>query len=875
MGETPTHEELVRRLERAESALAAMRSGQADIGAMVVRLEAAEERERHLNAVLRAVCNVNQCISEEDDPERLIQGVCENLAGTPGYGCAWIALVDENGGVTATAGSGFDGAFAALAERLRGGQWPRCAREALAAPGVFVTREPAVDCGDCPLVAVDAGRAGLSARLEYQARVYGVLAVSVPALYAEDEEERGLVAELASDIASALYWIEAEQRLRLQAAILSQVQDLVTLTDLEGRIIYVNEAVEKLLKRTADELTGQTIEVYGEDAERGATQREIIERTRTEGEWRGEVVDTASDGAEIVLDFRTWLMRDEGGEPQYLCGVARDISERKRVEQALYQMKWLLEKEQVKDVGAEADYAPAYGDVTELNTEPLIRDSVGQAALREIAGDIVHMLDTSLAIYERNGDYAFGMFVSGWCRLLDLSSRALCHTDDNREALDCGRWLCHENCWNDSAKAAMNVGEPTDIECVGGIRLYAVPIRAGDEIVGAINIGYGNPPTDAAEVARLAEEFHVNPEELADEALAYRPRPPFIVNLAKRRLRSAAKLIGEIVERKRAENTLRESEERFRELFNNMSSGVAIYEVMGDGEDFVFKDLNPAGARIGQVRREDAIGRSVLDVFPGARQMGVFDVFRRVYRSGKPEVHPTSFYEDERVAHWVENYVYKLPSGEIVAVYDDVTKRKQAEEALGDRQTELEQIFEAIPDAIVYADPERRITKVNAAFTRLYGYEPEGVLGKKTRMLYVADEAFGEQGRLRYNANARDVCDVYEIRYRKKNGEVFLSETIGTPVRDASDNVIGMIGIVRDITERRRQEKELARHRDHLEELVEERTRELRIMVNSMAGREVRMAGLKKAIKALRAQVEEAGMEPVAGDPLLEGDENG
>jgi len=84
-----------------------------------------------------------------------------------------------------------------------------------------------------------------------------------------------------------------------------------------------------------------------------------------------------------------------------------------------------------------------------------------------------------------------------------------------------------------------------------------------------------------------------------------------------------------------------------------------------------------------------------------------------------------------------------------------------------------------------------------------------------------------------------------------------------------------MIGIVRDITERRRQEKELARHRDHLEELVEERTRELRIMVNSMAGREVRMAGLKKAIKALRAQVEEAGMEPVAGDPLLEGDENG
>ena len=72
-------------------------------------------------------------------------------------------------------------------------------------------------------------------------------------------------------------------------------------------------------------------------------------------------------------------------------------------------------------------------------------------------------------------------------------------------------------------------------------------------------------------------------------------------------------------------------------------------------------------------------------------------------------------------------------------------------------------------------------------------------------------------------------------------------------------------------TERKRAEEELRKHREHLEELVAERTAELRRMVNLMAGREVRMAELKDVIRQLRAQLEEAGLAPVADDPLLAG----
>jgi PAS domain-containing protein len=62
--------------------------------------------------------------------------------------------------------------------------------------------------------------------------------------------------------------------------------------------------------------------------------------------------------------------------------------------------------------------------------------------------------------------------------------------------------------------------------------------------------------------------------------------------------------------------------------------------------------------------------------------MGLFEVFQRVWRTGESEHHPASFYEDHRIAGWRENYVCKLPSGELVSLYKDITEQKQAEEAL-------------------------------------------------------------------------------------------------------------------------------------------------------------------------------------------------
>ncbi|MEJ5365655.1 MAG: ATP-binding protein [Desulfosoma sp.] len=120
-------------------------------------------------------------------------------------------------------------------------------------------------------------------------------------------------------------------------------------------------------------------------------------------------------------------------------------------------------------------------------------------------------------------------------------------------------------------------------------------------------------------------------------------------------------------------------ERLFREIFEHASTGIAVYEAVDDGEDFIFKDINPAGARIGRLPREAHLGRRVTEVYPGVRDLGLLKVFREVYRTGVPQRLPISMYQDSRIALWVENYVCKLPSGEILAVYEDETARKRAE----------------------------------------------------------------------------------------------------------------------------------------------------------------------------------------------------
>jgi signal transduction histidine kinase/ABC-type uncharacterized transport system substrate-binding protein/putative methionine-R-sulfoxide reductase with GAF domain len=247
------------------------------------------------------------------------------------------------------------------------------------------------------------------------------------------------------------------------------------------------------------------------------------------------------------------LLEELVGDLAFGIMVLRTRTERKRAEEALKRIEWMLSK---KHTVAMAEDDQGYGDLTALNHDGIILKSVGPDVLRSIAADYLDLLGTSSAIYEINGDYAFGIFASNWCRMLDRASRKLCNTADNTAALSSGQWLCHESCWTCCSKAAIATRAPVDIECSGGIRLYGVPIIADETVIGSINFGYGDIPQDPVKLQALANAYHLNEEDLLAECNSYDSRPPYIVEMAKSRLHASARLIGALVERRRAESEI-------------------------------------------------------------------------------------------------------------------------------------------------------------------------------------------------------------------------------------------------------------------------------------------------------------------------------
>ena len=136
----------------------------------------------------------------------------------------------------------------------------------------------------------------------------------------------------------------------------------------------------------------------------------------------------------------------------------------------------------------------------------------------------------------------------------------------------------------------------------------------------------------------------------------------------------------DLAELKHAQERAKVNVSLYRQLFDHSSSGVIVYNAIDGGRNFVIMDVNHASEQIDQIKREDVVGQLVTEIFPGVVEMGLLQTFRSVWEKGEPEHLQASVYFDSRIRGWRENRVYKLPSGEIVAVYDDVTSQMTAEE---------------------------------------------------------------------------------------------------------------------------------------------------------------------------------------------------
>ncbi|MBF0494128.1 MAG: PAS domain S-box protein [Candidatus Omnitrophica bacterium] len=276
--------------------------------------------------------------------------------------------------------------------------------------------------------------------------------------------------------------------------------------------------------------------------------------------------------------------------------------------------------------------------------------------------------------------------------------------------------------------------------------------------------------------------------------------------------------LGSAKRRSEKDEALSASEARYKELFNNIGSCAVIFEAVDDGRDFVFKDINKSTERLEKVRRKDIIGKSVTAVFPDIKEIGLFEVLQEVWMTGNSAEHPTAYYSEGTVAGWKDNYVYRLPSGEIVVVYDDVTEQKRAEEDTKALSLTLEKIIEGTLDLIFVKDTAGRYIMVNLACADFFELSKEEIIGGDDADLFSPETARSlMETDLRVMRSGKTEVLEEKVEY---NGEEHIFISTKSPNFDGEGKVTGITCVMRDITDREKAKSDV---QEGGEELREER----------------------------------------------------
>lgn len=312
------------------------------VGMLSDRRKRAESRVEHLNAVLRAIRNINHLIAVERDRDRLLKGACENLIETRGYYNAWIVLLDGSGNFVASAEAGLGKYFAPMVEQMKHGELTNCARRALAHSDVVVTEDPFLTCSDCPLAKMYGGRGAMSVRLERNGKLYGLVSTSIPAEFTTDDEERSLFKEVAGDIALALHVMEQDEEHKWATEALKESEnryrdlfnsasDAILIRDLEGNILEVNQAASELTGYTVDELVKTNIRQFltAESFEIAMKkQRRQLEGEATSQRYELEMV--RKDGTRAVIEAMISII-NENEQPVAIQATVRDVTEERKM----------------------------------------------------------------------------------------------------------------------------------------------------------------------------------------------------------------------------------------------------------------------------------------------------------------------------------------------------------------------------------------------------------------------------------------------------------------------------------------------------------------------------------------------------------------
>ncbi len=263
-----------------------------------------------------------------------------------------------------------------------------------------------------------------------------------------------------------------------------------------------------------------------------------------------------------------------------------------------------------------------------------------------------------------------------------------------------------------------------------------------------------------------------------------------------------------------------DSEKKYRTLFSEMLSGLSLYRVIvnkaGQPVDFQFLDVNPAFEKLTGFKREDIIGKKRRDLKIDINDEWI-NIFNEVYLTGKP-----SHFEKYHAGFnkYLDVIVYSPQPGHLAVNFNDITENKEAEKALKESEEKFRSITIAAQDGIIIMDNRGNISYWNEAAEKIFGYKEEEIIGKNLHHTlapeYYKKDFSGAIEKWKDTGLGNVTGKLVELKALRKDGKEIEIELSLSSVK--LGNKWHAIGIVRDITEKTRVQKELKKARDEAEE---------------------------------------------------------
>lgn len=268
----------------------------------------------------------------------------------------------------------------------------------------------------------------------------------------------------------------------------------------------------------------------------------------------------------------------------------------------------------------------------------------------------------------------------------------------------------------------------------------------------------------------------------------------------------------DISERKQAEAELRDSEERFRSIVESSPMGIHIYHMEPDGR-LVFTDANAAADKILSVDNKRFIGQTIENAFPPLAETEVPERYRLAASRGESWSTEQIDYENEQIRGAYEVYAFQTTPGKMAVLFNDITERSRMIDELAAERERLAVTLRSIGDGVITTDMNGNITLVNKAAEELAGWTNKEAVGKPlAEVFHIVSAGTG----VRHDDPVKKVLATGEI-VELANHTVLISKDgirriiadSGAPICDREGNIIGVVLVFRDVTERHRMQEEL------------------------------------------------------------------